>query len=137
MSSSKVSRQHWKGLHHEGPPIIIIIKNKFKIFQKLFLRFPFCHVGNPDSFLRFLLSTSTLRNVIRTVEKKPRSLCMWSAWFGLSDSSWSWDPLLFHSVGLGTQDETVEVVVWNSRAPSSRSWSSTPLIIQSGALALN
>lgn len=56
-----------------------------------------------------------------------------SVWFGLCDTRWR-DSLLFHPVGLRTQDETEKILIWNSWSCICRRWSSTPLIIQPGAL---
>lgn len=59
---------------------------------------------------------------------------MGSAWFGLGDARGWQDSLLLHPVRLGTQDETEEILIWNSWSLSFRGWSSTPLVVQSRAL---
>lgn len=59
---------------------------------------------------------------------------MESVGFGLGDSRGRQDSLLLHPVGLGTQDETEKVFVWNSCSFSLGGWSSAPLVIKSGAL---
>lgn len=58
---------------------------------------------------------------------------MQSVWFGLCDSRRQ-DSLLLHPIGLGTQDETEKILIWNSWSLICRRWSSTPLIVQPGAL---
>lgn len=55
-----------------------------------------------------------------------------SVWFGLCDTGWK-DSLLFHPVGLRTQDETEKILIWNGWSYICR-WGSTPLIVQPGAL---
>lgn len=71
-----------------------------------------------------------------TIKKKKQSL-MGSAWFGLGDARGWQDSLLLHPVRLGTQDETEEILIWNSWSLSFRGWSSTPLVVQPRALALH
>lgn len=61
---------------------------------------------------------------------------MESVWFGLCDARRQ-DSLLLHPVGLGTQDETEEILIWNSSSFICRRWSGTPLVVQPGALALH
>lgn len=42
--------------------------------------------------------------------------------------------MLFHPVGLRTQDETEKLIIWNSGSCISSSWSGASLIVQPGAL---
>lgn len=57
----------------------------------------------------------------------------WLVRFRLCDGGWR-NSLLFHPVGLRTQDEAEKVVIWNSGSWIGSRWSSTSLIVQPGAL---
>lgn len=67
--------------------------------------------------------------ILRQEEKS----LMGSVWFGLCDTWWQ-DSLLLHPVGLGTQDETEKILIWNRRSFICRRRSGAPLIVQPGAL---
>lgn len=57
-------------------------------------------------------------------------------WFRLCDTRRQ-DSLLLHPVGLGTQNETEKIIIRNSCSLICRGRSSTPLVVQPGALALH
>lgn len=72
----------------------------------------------------------TSSDILRPLEKQ---ITPGSVWFGLCDTGWK-NSLLFHPVGLRTQDETEEILIWNSWSCICSRWSSTSLVVKPGAL---
>lgn len=96
-------------------------------------RFRKAGIGNAvDYRIKSLrLKWKSLHLVIPRKKKKKKH--SGSVRFRLCDGGWR-NSLLFHPVGLRTQDKTKKVVIWNSGSCVSSSWSGTSLIVQPGAL---